>query len=91
MLIKVGEIVKGRLKMQKPKLSWKEYLTIIAILWIVIILSSCTTTKVEIQDNRIMAYWIDYEEPAPFRGVLLNEYTFKQLERKAEECQKLQK
>jgi hypothetical protein len=38
-----------------------------------------------------MAYWIDYKEPAPFNGVLLNEYTFEQLERKSEECQKLQK
>ncbi len=49
-------------------------------------LNSCAVYTVH--DYRVRVHWIKKGEKAPFDGILLNKYTFKQLERKAEQCQK---
>lgn len=33
----------------------------------------------ELQVERVQAHWIDEGEPAPFDGILLNDYTYERL------------
>jgi len=43
-------------------------------------------TKVVVQDPEIKAHWMSKGEPAPFDGVLLNDYTYYKLRMKLNEC-----
>lgn len=74
--------------MLKHKKNLKKFLIINLIILnsLVFTLSSCSTRKVVIQDNRIMVHWIKQGEKAPFDGILLNKYTFERLEQKAKSC-----
>jgi len=52
------------------------------------VLSMMTNCKtVEIKDPQVRTHWIKKGEPAPFDGILLNEYTFLKLLEKAQRCQ----
>ena len=49
-------------------------------------MSSCGS--VQINDANVKAHWIKKGEPAPFSGILLNDYTYYKLREKLLECQK---
>ena len=74
--------------MQKQSLNWKELLIITTLLALIIIATSCTTKRVRIIDNRIMAHWMVEGEKAPYDGVLLNSYTYQNLIYKVKKCKK---
>jgi len=69
--------------MKKNKLTLKKLLiaTIIASN-----LTACTTYT--IKDNRVRVHFIKQGEPAPYNGVLLNNYTYYKLKEKAAKCVK---
>lgn len=52
-------------------------------------MSSCSaipTHKVNVE-GQVQAHWVKQGEPAPFNGILLNEYTFYKIMEKAQrEC-----
>jgi uncharacterized protein YceK len=62
--------------MKKLLLSFAVFLTI----------SSCSS--VEVRDARVKVHWIEKGEKAPFRGILLNDYTYYKLRKKLLECEK---
>lgn len=55
----------------------------------VLLMSSCSvipTHKVNVE-GQVQAHWIKQGEPAPFNGILLNDYTFYKIMKKAQrEC-----
>jgi len=44
-------------------------------------------TQVKIDDPQIRAHWIEENETAPFRGILLNDYTYYKLRQKIIDCE----
>ncbi len=53
---------------------------------VLLMMSSCGS--VQINDANVEAHWIKKGEPAPFSGILLNDYTYYKLRKKLLECQK---
>ena len=47
--------------------------------------TSCST--VVVKDPQVRTHWMKKGEPAPFDGVLLNEYTFLKLLEKVQACE----
>jgi len=55
-------------------------------------MTSCTTINnksVPVQFYKIKAHYIEKGEPAPFDGILLNQYTFDSLKNQLKECKKI--
>jgi len=66
------------------------FILVTIMMFLIITFSSCTTNRVVVTDNRIMAHWIEYGEPAPYDGILLNEFTYQHLINKAQQCDNIQ-
>jgi hypothetical protein len=49
-------------------------------------MTSCRT--IEIKDPQVKTHWMREGEPAPYDGVLLNEYTFLKLLERAQKCRR---
>lgn len=74
------------------KLTFKEIIVITAMLFVIMVLSSCTSGRhVVLTDNRVLAHWMQKGDAAPYNGVLLNAYTYNGLVAKAKKCNKKKK
>jgi len=62
----------------------RKLLIILGIYFGSLFLAACS--KVVVQDAKIKAHWIKAGEPAPFEGILLNDYTYYKMRVKLDEC-----
>jgi len=46
----------------------------------------CSTQPL-VLDARINAHWIEKDEPAPFSGIILNDFTYIKMREKIDQCQ----
>lgn len=60
----------------------------LTIISAVFLMSSCAYKTVEVKDSQIQSHWIKQGEQAPFDGILLNDYTFKKMLEKVQNCRR---